>query len=257
MRLVIVTGASQGLGEAIVRSLLGQAHTRIAAISRTENQALLEEAVADSAGSNSKLDWYKCNLVHTELLEPLMDRIFETINITEYDAVYLINNAGIVQPIAPAERCSAEETARNVQLNLIAPMVLTSAFIRHTSACQGDKAVLNISSGAGRSPYEGWSSYCSSKAGLDMFTRCVGAEQKNESYPVRVLSIAPGVVDTPMQKVIRDTDPEDFVHLGRFLELNETGQLVSPDDAASKLLQALTNTELAAGSILDVRNLGG
>jgi benzil reductase ((S)-benzoin forming) len=169
--------------------------------------------------------------------------------------VYLINNAGIVQPIAPVERCGAEDMTRHVQLNLIAPMVLTSAFIRHTTAVEGDKAVLNISSGAGRNPYEGWSSYCSSKAGLDMFTRCMGVEQQKHLNPVRVLSIAPGVVDTPMQQVIRDTDPEDFTHLGRFIELKNSGQLVSPDDAAAKLLRAMFDLSFTSGSILDVRNL--
>src|SRR5690606_5817181 len=124
---------------------------------------------------------------------------------------------------------------------------LTSAFIRLSSTLQADKAVLNISSGAGRNPYEGWSSYCTSKAGLDMFTRCVAAEQQSENYPVRVLSIAPGVIDTKMQQVIRDTKPEDFVHLNRFVELKQSGKLVSPGDAADKLLNAIFDVSLASG----------
>jgi benzil reductase ((S)-benzoin forming) len=83
----------------------------------------------------------------------------------------------------------------------------------------------------------------------------MGVEQQKHLNPVRVLSIAPGVVDTPMQQVIRDTDPEDFTHLGRFIELKNSGQLVSPDDAAAKLLRAMFDLSFTSGSILDVRNL--
>lgn len=254
MRIVIVTGASQGLGEALVRNLLGHEDTWIVAISRTENKNLMAEA-------KNRLEWVPYDLAQTDGLEQLMERILADAgtewgcDVKSLQAAYLINNAGMVQPIAPAERCGAEEIARNVQLNLVAPMILTSAFVRHLASCPGDKAVLNISSGAGRHPYEGWSSYCSSKAGLDMFTRCVGLEQQGQSNPVRVLSIAPGVVDTPMQQVIRSTNPSDFSQHARFVELKQSGSLQTPESVASKLLQVMTDARYTTGSLLDVRTL--
>ena len=65
------------------------------------------------------------------------------------------------------------------------------------------KRILNISSGAGRNPYEGWGAYCTTKAGLDHFSRVVAMEQANEQYPVEIVSIAPGIIDTDMQATIR------------------------------------------------------
>lgn len=252
MKLIIVTGASQGLGEALVRRLLDQPDTRIAAISRQENAQLLAEA----ANRQATLEWITYDLLHTAGLEQLIGRAFRDVKPQELEAAYLINNAGIVQPIAPADRCDGEEIARGVQLNLIAPMTLTAAFLRHTADCNGDKAVLNVSSGAARNPYEGWSSYCSAKAGLDMFTRAVGLEQANRTNPVRILSVAPGVVDTGMQQAIRSTDPSNFAQHARFVALKEQGGLQSPDMAAGKLLKALFDRTHATGSLLDVRTLG-
>ena len=65
------------------------------------------------------------------------------------------------------------------------------------------RRVVNISSGAASSPYAGWSVYCASKAGLDHFTRCVGLEQRGQAFPVTCIALAPGVIDTGMQEVIR------------------------------------------------------
>ena len=79
-------------------------------------------------------------------------------------------------------------------------MLLMDAFVPHPKELACPKLVVNISSGAAKRPIEGWSAYCSAKAGLDMATRTLALEQSRETNPVRVLSFAPGIVDTRMQE---------------------------------------------------------
>ncbi|MEZ4687041.1 MAG: SDR family NAD(P)-dependent oxidoreductase [Bacteroidia bacterium] len=66
-----------------------------------------------------------------------------------------------------------------------------------------EKNILFISSGAGRKPRQAWSTYCSTKAALDMYAGCVAKEQRFADFPASIVSIAPGVVDTDMQALIR------------------------------------------------------
>ena len=105
----------------------------------------------------------------------------------------------------PADKAGPLEIVRNIQINLTAPAVLLSGFIRHTQNWKMRKLVLNISSGAAVRPYFGWSAYCASKAGLEHFSRCAALEQKSRENPVTILSINPGVIDTSMQEKIRKT----------------------------------------------------
>ncbi|GAA3324232.1 hypothetical protein GCM10020331_051280 [Ectobacillus funiculus] len=62
-----------------------------------------------------------------------------------------------------------------------------------------------------------------------MFTRCVALEEEGKK-PIRpkILSFAPGVVDTSMQEQIRNTDKEDFIHIDRFLSLKKEGKIALP-----------------------------
>src|SRR5207249_1406644 len=65
----------------------------------------------------------------------------------------------------------------------------------------GKGTVINISSGAAHHPLEGWSAYCSAKAGLAMLTSAIALECADAG--VRVFGLSPGVIDTDMQAAIR------------------------------------------------------
>ena len=103
-----------------------------------------------------------------------------------------------------------------IALNLTAPMILSNAFIMKLKDFEGTKRIVNISSGAGRNAYEGWGTYCTTKAGLDHFSRVVALEQENAEYPVDIVSIAPGIIDTGMQETIRGSKEEAFPLLDQF-----------------------------------------
>lgn len=251
MKVFMITGTSRGLGEAMVKRLFSSDH-HLVCISRKKNDHLIKEA----ANNQTALDYYECDLHELHSLDALMERIFHALSSIKIDALYLINNAGVVQPIAPAHKNTSEEIERNIHVNLIAPMILTANFIKLAYHLKIEKRILNISSGAGRNPYEGWSSYCAAKAGLDHFTRCVAKEQQKEAFGARIVSLAPGIIDTDMQKEIRSTHKEDFTDLNKFIQYKKEGQLSQAQATANKIIDLLCSTSFGnQGHILDIRKI--
>ncbi|MFD3449880.1 (S)-benzoin forming benzil reductase [Microbacteriaceae bacterium 4G12] len=247
MKYAIITGTSRGVGEKLARQLL-QKNVTVFAISRTKNEAL--EEVAKEAGSS--LYSFNFDLQHVHEIEALVQDIFSIIPIESASSVWLINNAGMLAPMKPIERSDTQEMIQNVQVNLVAPMLFTSSFLKRTNDAHIDKRIINISSGAGKKPYFGWGAYCTTKAGIDMFTRCVAVEEEGKDNPTKIISFAPGVVDTTMQAQIRSTSKEDFIQLDRFLALKEEGQLLSPDYVAQAITYLLETEEFEQGGIVRI-----
>ncbi|MBD0383151.1 (S)-benzoin forming benzil reductase [Paenibacillus sedimenti] len=248
MHIYIITGGSKGLGAAIVSQLLQQG-AAIHCIARSENERLRQEALR----SEGSLTFHACDLAQTDGLDSLLERILSRAGLDEADSVTLINNAGMLEPMTSIGRAAPEDLQRSMQVNLVAPMLLTNSFIRQTQALPVVKRVVQISSGAGKKPYPGWGAYCTAKAGLDMLTRCIGVEQEGQAYPVEVYSIAPGVVDTDMQREIRAASETDFPQVSRFIQLKEQGDLQTPEATAQQLLRLLQACAFAQGEIADLR----
>jgi benzil reductase ((S)-benzoin forming) len=251
MKHIIITGHSKGLGAGIAGQLLNENH-HIHGVSRSHNEQL--QKLANAAGC--KMDFYQCDLSYSDAIEPVMDRIFLNVAKDErLDGVYLINNAGVAGPIGPIEKIDPEGILLHLRINLIAPFLLTREFLRHTASMQVQKRIINISSGAAKSPYDGMSIYCTGKAGLDMLTQCVGVEQEKREFPVEVMSVAPGIIDTEMQTYMRNVPDEDFSQKQKFVNLKENGELVLPEIAGSKLADLLFSENFRNGDIIDIRHL--
>jgi benzil reductase ((S)-benzoin forming) len=158
----------------------------------------------------------------------------------------------MVAPMKRVGNAEADELTKHYSLNLLTPVILCQAFAKWVSGFKGKKTIVNISSGAGHKPSKGWSAYCSSKAGLDMFTKVFGLEQMDQKHPITVISFSPGIMDTDMQGEIRTSDKEDFQQVERFQEYHEKGQLRDPDFVAEKLLALLEN-KLDNGRKYDIK----
>lgn len=249
MNYYIITGTSRGLGEAIARRLLKKDHYVIG-ISRTINNNLMKM----SKENDCKLSYIEFDLSRVDELDEMMTQIFKNINVDDAEKVCLINNAGIVAPINTLENCSTPEILNSFNINAIAPIVLTSNFITKLKEFRCEKRIINISSGAGKNPYDGWSCYCSTKAALDMFTKCVAIEQEKEEFPVKILSFAPGVIDTDMQNEIRQTSIKQFSQLEKFIKLKENGNLMSVDFVAEKIIDLLDDDRFIQGGVIDIRD---
>ena len=240
MNVYIITGVSKGIGFELAKQLGSEGHFVIG-IARTI----------------SKLDGVKfirADLSETEKLEAVMDEII-TVFPREAVSFTLINNAGMVDPIGLMGAINAEDITKAVALNLTAPMILSNTFIGALKNFKGVKRIVNISSGAGRNAYEGWGAYCTTKAGLDHFSRVVALEQGNAEHPVDIVSIAPGIIDTGMQETIRGSKEEAFPLLDRFIDYKEKGLLSSAEQTAGQLIAFMVNEDFkTVGAIADLRD---
>jgi len=245
---IVITGASKGLGEGISMALVNS-QNHIVCVSRGTSQRLADFALK----SNCRLEFKQIDLSHPERIRGLATDLFSPEKLRGYKGIFLINNAGVVEPVGPAGSNETSETIAHININLLSPMLLLAEFIRLAGDLPVTKRVINISSGAATSPYEGWSVYCSGKAGLEMFTRCVAKEQKLKDYPVEVMSVAPGVIDTDMQYVIRSTSLDRFIHKERFVQMKEKGILVPPDLAGKQIARLLLSEQFENGGVIDMR----
>jgi len=250
MKYFIITGTSKGLGFSIAKQLVTEGNT-IFCLSRKQNNEL--KGLATSKDVN--LYYFSCDLQKLEEIERVVDKIFTAIDFTHAEGIYLINNAGVVDPIKPAGKASTKELSTNIRVNLLAPMVLSNLFIQNTKSIPTKKMIINLSSGAANRPVYGWSSYCSTKAGIDMFTQTVGLEQQSEENPITVISFSPGVMDTDMQSIIRQSDKEDFADVENFIEYNKTGMLRSADLVAEKMLELVFTKKVENGKVYDIKSL--
>jgi len=250
MNYYIITGASRGLGKAIAENLFSK-DNHLFCISRRIN----DDIVTRAGLNDCRIDYFEYDFNFLEEIDMLVATIFERINFNKAESIYLINNAATVKPIMPVGKFPSFEIISNMNVNLIAPMLLVSEFIKRTEDVNCNKTIVNISSGAAKKPYYGWGCYCSAKAALDMFTGCVGMEQNNASNPVKIIAFNPGIMDTDMQEDIRQTSAENFEQVERFIKFKEQGALKSPDFVAKKLLDLIHNNETKTGMIYDINEL--
>jgi benzil reductase ((S)-benzoin forming) len=221
----IITGTSRGIGEALAKMLLDDGHY-IFGISRGVSDVLMQY-------ENYTHNMF--DLSESDNIEQLLTSIFEQIDSQEIDMICLINNAAMLEPLKPIEECQAEEINKNLHISLIAPIILSSCFIRQTENLNARRKIVNISSGAGVHPLEDMSIYCTAKAGLNMFTRCIGVEQTGNRNSVEIIAVDPGMVETAMQKTVRGKDVEDFAMAGFFKEAYINGELQSPEHLVADL----------------------
>jgi NAD(P)-dependent dehydrogenase (short-subunit alcohol dehydrogenase family) len=249
MELVIVTGASRGLGRAIVEQLFSRERTLLT-ISRKPDPTLETRAAAAGA----KLEQWALDLAHGIGAAARLETWLHGQPRDRFSTATLINNAGLLGKVGPIDASDAETLAAVLRVGLEAPMVLTSAFLRATRAWAAQRRVLNVSSGAGRRPIAGWAAYCAAKAGLDHFSRVTALDEQRLANPAKIVSLAPGVVDTDMQGELRASDPAGFPDIEQFKQLKASGQLATPDAAAARVLAYLARADFGANPVADVRD---
>jgi NAD(P)-dependent dehydrogenase (short-subunit alcohol dehydrogenase family) len=249
-QLFIVTGVSRGMGAAIAEQLLTGPDRVLIGISRRRNESL--DAKARSAGA-------ACEQWTMDLAEPIavaarLRAWLEGRAGDEFANASLVNNAAMLTRIGALERCSDEELSAALRAGLEAPLLLTAAFLRATASWSGERRVLNISSGLGRRAMAGQASYCTAKAGMDHLARAVALDQAELAHGARIVSLAPGVIDTEMQAQLRQADGAGFPDQGNFIRLQQNGQLTSSRDAAARVIAYLGRADFGATPVADVRD---
>ena len=237
----IVTGTTRGIGKALADAIVERGRL-LFSISRAPERH-------DPGRHN-----FHCDLRDSDQVASVIQRLVPAIPLSAVQQLILINNAGRLTPIGSLETIVARQINDLMQINVVAPACLMGAFMRLTAAFEGQRRIINISSGAAHHPYAGWSLYCASKAALEMLSACAAAEQGYRTQPVGICSVAPGVVDTDMQADIRRAGEADFPARSKFVNMSEQGRLFSPRQVAQMLLDLDDRGQFEPGRCYDLRD---
>ncbi len=246
--LYILTGSSRGLGAAIAEQLLAPG-VSLLGIARSVHAGLA--AAADAAGA-SVLQW-QADLGDPLPLAQRLETWLAGVDARQFDQASLVNNAGVISRIGPVDAGPRDELSLALRVGLEAPLLLSAAFLKATAGWRAERRILNISSGLGRRAMAGSASYCAAKAGLDHLTRAMALDEAQRPNGARIVSLAPGVIDTDMQLQLRSAAPQGFPDQSRFVALHAQHQLSSAADAARQVIGYLHRADFGQEAIADVR----
>jgi NAD(P)-dependent dehydrogenase (short-subunit alcohol dehydrogenase family) len=186
-RLAIVTGAGSGIGRAVARRLASDGF-RVALLGRRERRlAEVARAIGDEGGGSLVVP---CDVGDADAIARAVERIVgETGRI---DA--LVNNAGVGGGAAPVGELGIADWDTTFRVNVTGAFLMTRAALPELVRTAG--AIVNVGSVNGVVGGPGWSAYCSAKAALLMFTRCVAIDYA--AMGVRANCVLPGWVRTEM-----------------------------------------------------------
>ncbi|MEO0930205.1 MAG: SDR family oxidoreductase [Pseudomonadota bacterium] len=189
-KTALITGASRGIGAAAARAF-ASAGANVALVARST------DAIAEIAGEiGEKALAIPCDVARYAEVEKAVAATAQTFGGLDV----LINNAGAIDPIGHLVETDPEAWGRTIDINLKGVMYGMRAAMPGMIA-QGHGTIINISSGAAHGPVEGWTAYCSSKAGAYMLTRAADKEAREKG--LRILGLSPGTVATQMQRDIK------------------------------------------------------
>lgn len=189
-KTALITGASRGIGAETARLFAAQG-AKVALVARSG------DAIADLAGEIGEAAVaIPCNIARYWEVEQAVHSC-----LTAHGSLdIVINNAGVIEPVAFMADADPAAWGEAIDINLkgvfhgmraALPVMLEA----------GTGTILTIGSGAAHGPVDGWSHYCSSKAGALMLTRMAHKEYGESG--IRALSLSPGTVATQMQREIK------------------------------------------------------
>jgi NAD(P)-dependent dehydrogenase (short-subunit alcohol dehydrogenase family) len=233
----LITGASRGLGAAFARALAANGHPVSLLARSADAVGIVARGIKENGGRAEPIT---CDVSNTASVEHAIQRAVSTLG----PIGIVINNAGIVEPIAGIRDADPAAWARHIQINLIGAFNILHFAVPHlVRGC----VVVNVSSGASTEPLKGRSAYCTSKAGLNMLGRIFELEEA-ASRGLRVHTFTPGPTDTGMHVTIREA------------QMNQVSSFkpaaLQPVDEAATFLIWLCSDAAAdlAGQFVDARD---
>ena len=242
MDLAIITGTTSGIGAALRDVLAADKNNFVITLSRAPGTT--------ASPFNVSLD-----VSDLGAIESAFAIVTAHIGDQHFDRAVLINNAGVVSPVGAFDQISAADTGHNLIVNVAAPMVLSRLFALATRQIANRRLIVNISSGAAKRAIAGWSAYCAAKAGLEMATRVAALEAAITDPTLSICTLAPGVVDTQMQGLIRGTNEAQFPDVARFRALKADGLLRDAHDVARDIVALIAGAKLTNGGNFDIREM--
>ncbi len=225
-RVAVITGASRGIGAGLAAALATEGMSLGLCARTTPRPPPGSQALCASV-----------DVTRADQVDAFGREVFE-----RFDRVDLwINNAGILEPIGPLADADPGQVRALLDTNVLGVAHGTACFVRHVRSRPGSGVLVNISSGAAVDPSAGWAAYCASKAAVEMLTEVVALEEADSG--LRAYALAPGVVDTDMQALIRSTPAERFPTVERFLRRRDEHRFNSAEWVARYVVDTLIGPE--------------
>lgn len=241
MHYYIITGASRGLGRALAEEVLKQPDAHVLGVSR-------HATIEHPRYQHQPLDLSDIEAVQNNLYKLFPAR-------PDASSLTLINNAGVLGEIGYAGELPNEHYGFVLDVNVVAPAMLMNTFLSAYGGLQCPRTVLNVSSGAGQRPIDGWGAYCASKAALDMLSQVAQQEQEQRRSGIRIRSLAPGTLDTDMQAHIRTADQDKFSQAPHFHGLHQEGKLAEAAAASRQIVAWLQQPSRPEPVVLRITDL--
>ncbi|NVO26116.1 SDR family oxidoreductase [Donghicola sp. C2-DW-16] len=189
-KCVFITGASRGIGAAAAREFAAVGANVVLA-------ARNGDAVAELAGEIGRQALaVPCDVSRYWEVQAAVEAAVKTFGRLDV----LVGNAGVIDPIGHLQDCDPDAWGHLIDVNIKGVFNGMHAALPVMKA-QGGGTILTVSSGAASRPVEGWSAYCTSKAGAQMLTRSLDLEERANG--IRAIGLSPGTVATDMQRDIK------------------------------------------------------
>lgn len=221
--MFVITGGGSGIGGALALNL-AKRNIKVLIIGRNQSNLL------NIASLNPKISYLCADVATISGRDLIKDYLANT------RVQGLINNAGIIQPIAKIKDITLDDWHKIMATNLDAPLFLTNLLRENLQKGR----VLNIGSGAAHFAVSGWAAYCVSKAALHRLTQCLQIEEENIAFA----SVMPGIIDTKMQQEIRETHHMTKKKQEFFLNLYNQHRLIKPEVVACFLAWLLLDVSI-------------
>jgi benzil reductase ((S)-benzoin forming) len=241
MRFAIVTGVSQGFGEALAAELLVRG-TNVLGIGRRSSSRL----------GGDRYRFAVCDLADIASRASRIEPALQAVAGANPDAVCLLNNAATIEHVGVLGTPGADAIDRSIRVNLAAPIALADLFCRVFDDAI-ERRIINVSSGAAHHAIAGESLYSIAKAGLEMLTQSLVAEHASPRF--QAITLRPGIIDTPMQAFARSRSASIFPSVAMFEQFHASGQLVAPEAVARKVVERLVEGEVESGRVYSYAEL--
>ncbi|MDO6414458.1 SDR family NAD(P)-dependent oxidoreductase [Sphingomonas sp. BIUV-7] len=231
-RRIVITGAASGMGRAIALAFHAEG-AKLALLDRNADGVALTAAQADA-------DAFGCDVANRAEVADVIARAAQSLG--GIDGV--VNAAGILD-IKPADELTPESWDRMIAVNLTGPFNIVHAALPHLRAAEW-ATIVNISSVSGVMPMAGTSGYSASKAGVLMWTRCLGMDLGPH---IRANAILPGVIETEMTRYLSE-NPEHRAAAEERVALKRLGD--TQDIVRAALFFSTEDSAFTTGAALPV-----
>lgn len=224
-KVVLVTGASKGIGEGCVRVFV-EAGARVVFCARQEKAGKSLESKLNGRGPGKAL-FHPCDVSKVDQVARMIDHVVKEFGRLDC----LINNAGWHPPHKPIDAFTAQDFRDLLELNLVSMFVACQRALPHLRATKGN--IINVSSLVGQMGQLHATTYVATKGAVTAFTKALAVDEAE--HDVRVNSVSPGNIWTPLWQEAVDQAPdpakcradgEAAQLLGRMGTIEEAGRLV-------------------------------